>query len=163
MGRKYKKNGEVSTSSKSVESSVMIVVSNGTLNEEVTCRICMLPEDVSSPESAVIKPCSCTGAVSSVHFECVKSWIRTSGRLVCCVCQSDYAGIKTEGSKRVFVDWVKSTSRFERELILVTSLMTTHLLIYSSSLTFSSTPDQLGFSSTPHRLGFSSHHLDQDL
>lgn len=46
-------------------------------NEEgdVNCRFCWCPED--SDQNPLILACKCRGSVGLIHFECLKSWIKT--------------------------------------------------------------------------------------
>lgn len=40
---------------------------------EIVCRICLSPEE--EEEDPLISPCKCKGSMSSIHYECLKTWL----------------------------------------------------------------------------------------
>lgn len=69
------------------ESAIVNVEEDPKDGEEVTCRIC---RESSLP---LMSPCSCSGSMSHVHFDCLKEWISHSGKTECDVCRSKYKNV----------------------------------------------------------------------
>lgn len=86
---------------------------------ESTCRICLSSQGAEQ----LLKPCNCAGTLANVHFDCLKEWIQLSKRLKCEVCQSNYTGIGIASRNGTVVEWLKSTSKFDRKLMLLASMM----------------------------------------
>jgi len=55
--------------------------------DERVCRICRCEAEPAKPLKT---PCRCTGSVGLVHDECVKAWLRQSGRNSCELCKETY-------------------------------------------------------------------------
>ncbi|RWS02217.1 uncharacterized protein B4U79_01273 [Dinothrombium tinctorium] len=53
----------------------------------MTCRICF-----DSSPSLLLQPCNCKGTSAYVHYQCLTTWLRVSGRRKCNVCNSDFRG-----------------------------------------------------------------------
>ncbi|XP_054153785.1 E3 ubiquitin-protein ligase MARCHF2-like [Oppia nitens] len=68
------------------------------MDDMTECRICRLTDDDYGnedklDENPVLSPCNCTGSMKKVHLRCLKSWIETSGSMICSVCGSQYTGL----------------------------------------------------------------------
>lgn len=60
--------------------------------DEVTCRICQMTAQESSPNDVFIRPCKCSGTLSHVHISCLNEWRATSSTAAfkCYVCGYTY-------------------------------------------------------------------------
>lgn len=54
--------------------------------DKLVCHICREGDHPTN----LLTPCACRASVGSVHFECVKIWIETSGSDVCVVCRKSF-------------------------------------------------------------------------
>jgi hypothetical protein len=50
-------------------------IQNLDVNDQINCRFCWGPE--STMLNPLIVPCSCSGTVGFIHYECLKSWLNS--------------------------------------------------------------------------------------
>lgn len=73
------------------------------------CRIC-LQDDA---DSDLTRPCQCSGSLQYVHVDCLRRWVKESGRRNCEICKSAFVpelieGVEPEGETAV---WQRRPSR----------------------------------------------------
>src|SRR5690242_1442263 len=78
-------------------------------NDSRMCRICHEKGDQGHvlfdsflPSDPIISPCNCAGSIAFIHFECLKTWMMSSGHLKCSTCDGDYSCIEI---KKEPIEW----------------------------------------------------------
>lgn len=98
------------------------------LDSESTCRICLANQG----NGQLLQPCQCSGTQASVHYHCLKEWIQLSKRLSCEVCQSNYTGIGIVSRNGTIIEWLRASSKFDRKLMLLASMMSLYSITYAT-------------------------------